>query len=81
MDRTKRCGSIAFPCLRACLFTSSRARVQEAAVGVNVVNPLRASVADQNALLDQLKAAKVHVIRCGISNDDEGIDFAKRAAA
>jgi hypothetical protein len=50
-------------------------------VGVNVVNPLRASVADQNTLLGQLKAAQVHVIRCGISNDDKGIDFAKRAAA
>jgi hypothetical protein len=50
-------------------------------VGVNVVNPMRASVADQNALLSQLKAAQVRVIRCGLSNDDKGIDFAKRAAA
>jgi hypothetical protein len=50
-------------------------------VGVNVVNPMRASVADQNSLLSQLKAAQVRVIRCGISNDDKGIDFAKRAAA
>ncbi len=50
-------------------------------VGVNVVNPMRASVADQNALLNQLKAAQARVIRCGISNDDKGIDFAKRAAA
>jgi hypothetical protein len=48
-------------------------------VGVNVVNPMRASVADQNILLGQLKAAQVHVIRCGISSDDKGIDFAKRA--
>jgi hypothetical protein len=54
---------------------------QEMIVGVNVVNPMRASVADQNALLSQLKAAQVRVIRCGISNDDKGIDFAKRAAA
>lgn len=50
-------------------------------VGVNVVNPLRASIADQNALLAQLKAAGVHVIRCAISQDAKGIDFAKRAAA
>ena len=56
-------------------------RGQNLVVGVNTVNPMRASVADQNALLDQLKAASVHVIRCGISNDDKGIDFAKRAAA
>lgn len=47
-------------------------------VGVNVVNPLRASVADQNTLLTQLKAAHVRVIRCGIMNDDKGMDFAKR---
>jgi hypothetical protein len=54
---------------------------QEMIVGVNVVNPLRASPADQNTLLAQLKAAEVRVIRCGISNDEKGIDFAKRAAA
>ena len=46
-----------------------------------MVNPMRASVADQNTLLSQLKAAQVQVIRCGISNDDKGVDFAKRAAA
>jgi hypothetical protein len=44
------------------------ARTQEMVVGVNVVNPMRASIADQNALLSQLKAAEVHVIRCGIPN-------------
>jgi len=53
----------------------------EMVVGVNAVNPMRASVADQNTLLSQLKAAQVRVMRCGISNDDKGIDFAKRAAA
>jgi hypothetical protein len=58
----------------------ARTPAQEMVVGVNVVNPLRASVADQNTLFGQLKAAQVHVIRCGISNDDKGIDFAKRAA-
>lgn len=56
-------------------------RGQNLVVGVNVVNPMRASAADQNTLLDQLKAASVYVIRCGISNDDKGIDFAERAAA
>lgn len=60
---------------------SARIAAQDMVVGVNVVNPLRASVADQNTLLTQLKAAQVHVIRCGISNDEKGIDFAKRAAA
>ena len=56
-------------------------RAQDVVVGVNVVNPMRASVADQNAVLSQLEAAHVHVIRCGVSNDDKGIDYAKRAAA
>ena len=41
---------------------------QEMVVGVNVVNPMRASLADQNALLGQLKAADVRVIRCGVSH-------------
>jgi hypothetical protein len=39
-------------------------------VGVNVVNPLRASVADQNALLAQLKAAGV---RCALSRVESTI--------
>jgi hypothetical protein len=59
----------------------ARIAAQEMVVGVNIVNPMRSSEADQNTLLSQLKAAQVHVIRCGISNDDKGIDFAKRAAA
>ena len=63
------------------LLASARLAAQDMVVGVNVVNPLRASLADQNTLLTQLKAAQVHVIRCGITNDDKGIDFAKRVAA
>src|SRR5271165_1836848 len=59
----------------------ARASAQEMVVGVNVVNSMRAGLADQNTLLSRLKAAEVRVIRCGISNDDKGIDFAKRAAA
>lgn len=54
------------------------AAAQEMVVGVNVVNPLRASAADQNTLLSELRAAHVRVIRCGITNDDKGIDFARR---
>ena len=64
-----------------CLLASAPVAAQDMVVGVNVVNPMRSSVADQNALLNQLKAAQVRVIRCGISNDDKGIDFARRAAA
>jgi hypothetical protein len=59
----------------------ARASQPPTIVGVNAVNPLRASVADQNALIAQLKGAHVRVIRCGISNDAKGIDFAKRAYA
>jgi hypothetical protein len=58
-------------------------------VGVNVVNPMRASVDNQNIAFSQLKAAGVHVIRCGIATGkqtvvlpgDKGINYAKRAAA
>jgi hypothetical protein len=71
------------PALRTLAFLlplSGPVLAQDVVVGVNVVNPMRASVADQNVVFDQLEAAEVHVIRCGISNDDKGIDFAKRAA-
>jgi hypothetical protein len=57
------------------------AQHSEFVVGVNVVNPLRAKVEDQNAVIAQLKAAGVRVIRCGITPDDKGIDFAKRVYA
>jgi hypothetical protein len=57
------------------------AQAQSVVIGVNAVNPLRASVADQNALIAQLKTAHVRIIRCGISSDAKGIDFAKRLYA
>jgi hypothetical protein len=80
MRRIKRCGPVA--ALSIAIFLAlGRAGGQDLVVGINVVNPMRDSMANQNALLDQLKAAGVHIIRCGISNDDKGIDFAKRAAA
>jgi hypothetical protein len=78
---TKRCGCVAVLFAAVFFLAPARTPAQEMVVGVNVVNPLRASVADQNILLSQLKEAQVRVIRCGISNDDKGIDFAKRAAA
>jgi len=67
--------------LAALVLLLGAVRAQDVVVGVNVVNPMRASVSDQNAVLSQLEAAHVRVIRCGISNDDKGIDYAKRAAA
>jgi hypothetical protein len=84
MHGTKQRGSIAvlFVVIFFLAFlVPARVSAQDMVVGVNVVNPMRSSVADQNALLSQLKVAQVRVIRCGISNDDKGIDFAKRAAA
>ena len=61
--------------------TLQAAQHSEFVVGVNVVNPLRAKVDDQNAVIAQLKAARVRVIRCGITNDNKGIDFVKRVYA
>ena len=81
MRNIKRFGFIATFLVAIFFFAPTPTPAQEMVIGVNVVNPMRASVADQNAILSQLKAAQVHVIRCGISNDDKGIDFAKRAAA
>lgn len=58
------------------------ARAAELVVGVNLDNPLRASLAQQNATFAQLKAAGVQVIRNDIKGDlDKGIDFLRRAAA
>jgi len=75
----RACSVVVFAVISLLLWAPLHA--QEMIVGVNVVNPLRAHVPDQNTLLAQLKAADVRVIRCGISNDEKGIDFAKRAAA
>jgi len=50
-------------------------------VGVNLVNPLRASVADQNATIAQLKAADVRLIRAPLTPDDKSIDLVKRVYA
>ena len=41
----------------ACVLLAGVARAQSVVVGVNVVNPMRASVADQNAVFSQLEAA------------------------
>ncbi len=57
------------------------AQAADLVVGVNVVNPMRASVADQNDIISQLKAAHVRVIRAPLTPDDKGIDFAKRVYA
>ena len=54
----------------------------KAYVGVNVVNPYRASKDQQDAIFAELKAAGVRVIRIPVKEDDAGIaDFVQRASA
>jgi hypothetical protein len=76
---------LAVPSFLACLLTAGPVLPAQPpgsfVTGMNVVNPMRASVADQNALIAQLKAAHVQVIRASITPDDKGIDFAKRVYA
>src|ERR1700677_651856 len=62
-------------------FLLAPASTRQLEVGVNVVNPMRASAANQNALIDQLKAAHVCLIRAPLSPDDKAIDFVKRVYA
>jgi len=75
MDGVSRRGLVAAWVVAFLLVGPGLSRGQNLVVGANVVNPMRASIADQNLLLDQLEAASVHVIRCGISNDDKGYRF------
>lgn len=58
----------------------ARAQTQEPVVGVNAaIGSL--SVDQQNAILAELHTAGVHYIRTGITADDKGVDFARRAQA
>jgi hypothetical protein len=75
MHCIKRRGSIAVFFVAVFFLAPARAPAQDMVVSVNVVNPMRASVADQNTLLSQLKPAQVRVIRCGISDDNKGFRF------
>lgn len=56
------------------------ALAQDAVLGVNA-SMGSLSVGQQNALLSELNAAGVHDIRSGITPDDKGVDFARRAQA
>jgi hypothetical protein len=57
------------------------ARDPAVVVGINVVNPMRMSADQQDAVVTALKAAGVKVIRDGITPDDKGIAFAKHITA
>lgn len=73
-------------CLVAALAVTPPARGDAVTVGVNVVNPQRLSLADRDAILDQLQSAGVRVIRVPLASpwngDDYGpaIDFVRRAS-
>jgi hypothetical protein len=72
-------------CLLTALGTVTAARGEGLAVGVNVTNPQRLSPADREAVLDQLQAAGVRLIRAPLEppwgGNDYGpvIDFIRRA--
>ena len=68
-------------CVFAAVTTPKPAQKPEFVVGVNVVNPMRAKVPQQDALIEQLKAGHVRVIRCPLTADDKDIDFVKRVYA
>jgi hypothetical protein len=52
---------------------------RDIAIGTNVINPYAFSIEEQNALLAELKADGVRLIRASITLDDKGVDFADRA--
>ncbi len=56
-----------------------RAIAADPAIGANIVNPYKLSVADQNAMLQAMKDAGLKVIRASITFNDDGIAFAQRA--
>ena len=80
MSVTKKCRMFTVLGVLLVLIFGGTANAQNVVVGVNVVNPMRASVTDQDTLLAELKAAQVHAIRSGITDDEKGIDFANAAS-
>jgi hypothetical protein len=61
-------------------FLPAQAQTQDPVLGVNAaIGSL--SVEQQNVILSELHAAGVHYIRTGLSPDDKGVDFARRAQA
>ncbi|MBD5605681.1 MAG: hypothetical protein IAI48_11420 [Candidatus Eremiobacteraeota bacterium] len=57
------------------------ARADGLAIGVNVVDPYKLTVAEQDAMLGRIAAAGIHTIRASLTFDDHGIAFAERATA
>ena len=61
--RHPRLSALLMSCSLAAGFILNAAPAGNLVVGANVVNPLRASVADQNILIGELKAAILPMIR------------------
>ena len=58
------------------------AHADDVVVGVNLDNsPNRLTPQEQDAIFGAMKDVGVRVIRAGISDDDKGLDFAKRVYA
>jgi len=71
--------AVAGAVLGAFLLSASAAWAQEAAIGVNVINPYVLGATEQDAMLDAIHASGVSVIRASITLDDKGVDYAERA--
>jgi hypothetical protein len=79
-----RCRSLVaalFLTIAGAIFSAMPAHAADLVTGVNIVNPERASLDEQNALIAQLRAAGVRVVRCGITDDAKGADLAQRLSA
>jgi hypothetical protein len=61
-------------------FSIRPALADDVAVGTNIVNPYPLSIAEQDAMLKEMKSAGVRVIRASITLDDKGVDFAERVS-
>jgi hypothetical protein len=83
MDEMKRSGLCwIFGILTVVMLSSGQMYAQEKNViaGVNASMGSQ-SIDQQNTILAELHAAGVHFIRTGITPDDKGVDFARRAQA
>lgn len=70
-----------FGCRLVMPFEFALAQTGDAMVGVNLGHAQTDTVEQQTTLLNDLKAAGVHVIRAGIGADDKGLDLVKRIYA
>jgi hypothetical protein len=70
-----------FGCLLVMALASALAQTSDAMVGINLGHAQTDTFEQQTALLNDLKAAGVLVIRAGIGPDDKGVDLVRRIYA